>query len=772
MKSSKKECYFAGAYTRLSQDDGDKAESDSIRNQKELIRNFQKSHSEIHIVEEYSDDGYSGVNFERPGFQKMITDIHEKKIDCIIVKDLSRFGRNYIETGKYIEQIFPALGVRFIAINDNYDSAEKRQPGDQIILPFKNLVNDAYSRDLSVKIRSNLNAKRQIGDYVGAFAPYGYKKAEDNKNQLTIDWPAAKVVRRIFQLRIEGKSNAVIADILNQEGIPCPYDYKRHSPDSKNFASGFHGNGEASWSFNAINRILTNEIYLGTMVQGKSTRPNYKIKKTVVIDQEKWIRVKNTHEAIISQRDFDIVQKLAGIDTRISTEEGEVYLFSGLVLCEKCGDTLIRRTVVRNHTRYTYYGCYDRKRTIKCKGVVIREDDLTVKQNQRLKGEFVGNIPPYGYEKSVEDGHKLVINEETAPVIRKIFQLKEQKKTNTEIAKILEEEREIAPMTYWYRKGKVHHEKYAHRTWEATTIKTILANQMYTGDMVQGKKQKCIAEGRNTQKKQKEEDYVIVPNTHEALIDRSLFDKVQKICRKELEANREKRKKYTNVSSTEDLLKNKIFSAEGLKMYRGRNVYKNERVTYNYVTSKSRKNDGSCYKFVYISEEKVFQALKKAIYFYIELLFSIEDGHMDRKRKEKAEIEQKQLQKEIANSQKNVEWYTQRLADTYKEKTEGKIQMEDYIKKQTEYRACKEAAQEKIKELSDKYEIYKMQLLGNPDYFAVYENFLKTEELNKMLIDVLVKKITVAENAKIEITFQFEDEMRMLYERLKESCSA
>ena len=143
----------------LSQDDGDKAESDSIRNQKELIRNFQKSHSEIHIVEEYSDDGYSGVNFERPGFQKMITDIHEKKIDCIIVKDLSRFGRNYIETGKYIEQIFPALGVRFIAINDNYDSAEKRQPGDQIILPFKNLVNDAYSRDLSVKIRSNLKCQ-------------------------------------------------------------------------------------------------------------------------------------------------------------------------------------------------------------------------------------------------------------------------------------------------------------------------------------------------------------------------------------------------------------------------------------------------------------------------------------------------------------------------------------------------------------------------------------------------------------------------------------
>ena len=177
-------------------------------------------------------------------------------------------------------------------------------------------------------------------------------------------------------------------------------------------------------------------------------------------------------------------------------------------------------------------------------------------------------------------------------------------------------------------------------------------------------------------------------------------------------------------------------------------------------------------EYLELLEDDYDYILIDCIYFYIELLFSIENSHMDRKRKEKAEIEQKQLKKEIANSQKNVEWYTRRLADTYKEKTEGKIQMEDYIKKQTEYRACKEAAQEKIKELSDKYEIYKMQLLGNPDYFAVYETFLKTEELNKMLIDVLVKKITVAENAKIEITFQFEDEMRMLYERLKESCSA
>lgn len=714
MKSSKKECYFAGAYTRLSQDDGDKAESDSIRNQKELIRNFQKSHSEIHIVEEYSDDGYSGVNFERPGFQKMITDIHEKKIDCIIVKDLSRFGRNYIETGKYIEQIFPALDVRFIAINDNYDSAEKRQPGDQIILPFKNLVNDAYSRDLSVKIRSNLNAKR---------------KQEQAVEKLAVSRDEVYQCAVYIRLSKEENEKSDSHKLDNQEQVIL--NYVRKNPDLKIVKiycdNGYSGTNFSRAAFGEMMQDIKSGIIRCVIVKDLSRLGRNHI------ETEQYIRTVFPF--------FNV--RFIAVNDHFDSLHPEGDLMASL-------KNIINDAYAKDISRKIF----------------------TVKQNQRLKGEFVGNIPPYGYEKSVEDGHKLVINEETAPVIRKIFQLKEQKKTNTEIAKILEEEREIAPMTYWYRKGKVHHEKYAHRTWEATTIKTILANQMYTGDMVQGKKQKCIAEGRNTQKKQKEEDYVIVPNTHEALIDRSLFDKVQKICRKELEANREKRKKYTNVSSTEDLLKNKIFSAEGLKMYRGRNVYKNERVTYNYVTSKSRKNDGTCYKFVYISEEKVFQALKKAIYFYIELLFSIEDGHMDRKRKEKAEIEQKQLKKEIANSQKNVEWYTRRLADTYKEKTEGKIQMEDYIKKQTEYRACKEAAQEKIKELSDKYEIYKMQLLGNPDYFAVYENFLKTEELNKMLIDVLVKKITVAENAKIEITFQFEDEMRMLYERLKESCSA
>jgi DNA invertase Pin-like site-specific DNA recombinase len=190
--------YNAVDYLRLSKEDGDKAESDSIANQRDLITNFVKSMPEIRLCSERIDDGFSGVDFNRPAFNLMMEDIKAGRINCIIVKDLSRFGRNYIEAGRYIERIFPFLGVRFIAINDGYDSAKEKSTSDDIIIPFKNLVNDAYCRDISVKIRSQLEVKRKNGEFIGSFAVYGYMKSAENKNQLVIDPYAAKIVRDIF----------------------------------------------------------------------------------------------------------------------------------------------------------------------------------------------------------------------------------------------------------------------------------------------------------------------------------------------------------------------------------------------------------------------------------------------------------------------------------------------------------------------------------------------------------------------------------------------
>ena len=376
MKSIPKGQYFAGSYARLSQEDGDKSESDSIRNQKELIRNFLKNHPEIKLKKEYADDGYSGTSFDRPDFRRMMQDVEEGVINCIIVKDLSRFGRNYIETGQYMEQILPQKGIRLISVNDHYDSFAEQSASDQIMLPFKNLINDAYCRDISLKIRSSLDAKRKKGDYVGASFPYGYRKAKGNKNQLEVDPEAAAVVRRIFRMKMDGKGNGKIADLLNREGVPAPHDYKKNMDPEKHYAPGFLPNGKSSWNIHSVSRILTNEVYVGTMVQGKSRKVNYKTKKIVPVDEAEWIRVERCHEAIIGRREFEIVQRLMMADTRVSPGQEEIFLFSGLLRCGNCGAPLGRRNVTSGSRHYIYYGCYSDRKKIRCPGVIIREETL------------------------------------------------------------------------------------------------------------------------------------------------------------------------------------------------------------------------------------------------------------------------------------------------------------------------------------------------------------------------------------------------------------
>ena len=210
----------AAAYLRLSIEDGDKAESNSIGNQRELIRDFAAERPGLHLVEEYADDGYTGTNFERPGFKRMMEDIKSGKINCIIVKDLSRLGRNYIEMGKYLEQIFPMMGIRFIAINDNYDNANtESSDSDSIVVPFKNLLNDSYCRDISIKVRSQLDMKRRKGEFIGGYAIYGYCKDKRNKNRLVVDEYAADIVRSIYRRKLEGMSAQAISEQLNSENI-------------------------------------------------------------------------------------------------------------------------------------------------------------------------------------------------------------------------------------------------------------------------------------------------------------------------------------------------------------------------------------------------------------------------------------------------------------------------------------------------------------------------------------------------------------------------
>lgn len=370
--------YKAAAYTRLSKEDiergkGVKDESNSIKNQKQLILDFAEGRDDIDIVSILEDDGYTGTDFDRPAFQRMLSDIRSGAVNCVIVKDLSRFGREYINAGKYIDRLFPCYGVRLIAINDNIDTITGSNT-DGFNIMIKNLMNDNYCRDISIKIRSQLQVKRKNGEFIGAFAPYGYEKSEEDKNKLVIDPYAAGVVRDIFSWKLEGVNPDGICRRLIEHGVLSPMEYKRSKGHP--FKTSFKTNDMAQWTPVAVRRILTNPVYTGTLVQGIRTRPNYKIKTVVVKDKEDWAIFEDAHEPIITQKMFDLVQRLLELDTRTSQNLDRVLPLSGLVICGDCRGSMVRKTTTSNGKKFAYYVCGNNKKTKQCSSHQISEKKL------------------------------------------------------------------------------------------------------------------------------------------------------------------------------------------------------------------------------------------------------------------------------------------------------------------------------------------------------------------------------------------------------------
>ena len=374
MQNTQNKIWNTTLYLRLSRDDGDKEESNSITGQRELLRDYISQRPEFREYAVRVDDGFSGSTFERPSFQKMIEDVKAGRTDCIIVKDLSRFGRNYLDAGEYIEKIFPFLGVRFIAVNDNYDSLGDKKASDDLIIPFKNLINEAYCRDISVKIRSQLEIKRKNGQFLGSFAAFGYLKDEQNKNKLVVDQYAADIVRDIFKWKLEGVSPQDIADALNKLGVLSPMEYKRSL--GMKFTTSFKTNAKATWSAGTVIRILKNPIYSGVLVQGKETTPSYKVHKRITKDESDWSVIEDSHEAIISKIDFDSVQKVLKCDTRRSPGGKAVGLFSGMVFCGDCGASMVRKTVPAGEKKYVYYVCSAHKQNKSCSPHRMRDTTL------------------------------------------------------------------------------------------------------------------------------------------------------------------------------------------------------------------------------------------------------------------------------------------------------------------------------------------------------------------------------------------------------------
>ena len=374
MKNLKTQVWNACGYVRLSREDGDKEESNSVTGQKDLIRDYLSRHEDLHERGMKVDDGFTGSNFQRPAFQEMMGEVKAGKINCIVVKDLSRFGRNHLEAGEYIERIFPFLGVRFIAINDHYDSLHSQAESDEILVPFKNLINEAYCRDTSIKIRSQLEIKRQRGDFIGSFTVFGYQKDPADRHKLVIDEYAADVVRDIFNWKLDGISALDIAAKLTASGIPTPMDYKQSL--GMRYNTSFRIKEKSVWDAAMVLRILKNPVYIGVLEQGRITTPSYKVKRIVQKPRDEWAVIENNHEPIIDKFDFETTQRVLAMDTRTAQAGQPVELFSGITYCGECGGAMIRKTVPYGKKKYVYYVCANHKERRACYPHSLRTEAL------------------------------------------------------------------------------------------------------------------------------------------------------------------------------------------------------------------------------------------------------------------------------------------------------------------------------------------------------------------------------------------------------------
>ena len=342
MKSNQYEKKITALYCRLSQEDELKGDSNSIQNQRAILEKYAKDNG-FENIEVFVDDGYSGVSFNRPDFQRLLEMMEQGKVAVLITKDLSRLGRNYIEVGQYTEMLFPRWDVRYIAINDNYDSLYSE--GNELA-PFKNLFNEWYARDTSKKIRAVVKAKAERGERVGTVVPYGYRKDPDVKGHLLVNEDTAPVVRLIFSLCAEGKGPKVIANILREKQILKPTAYRYQT--SGKYGATTDTEDIYGWNDRTVAGILDNEIYLGHTINCRTTVVSYKDKRKKDIPESEWYRLENTHEAIIDKVTWDIARKVRE-GKRRRTNMGDVDKYSGLLYCADCGSKLyfVRGTTIK-----------------------------------------------------------------------------------------------------------------------------------------------------------------------------------------------------------------------------------------------------------------------------------------------------------------------------------------------------------------------------------------------------------------------------------------
>ena len=371
--------WLVGIYTRRSFDDSEDKESNTIINQKEMINSYISKEDNMTIVDYYIDDGYTGTDFNRPAFQEMMRDIVDGRINTIIVKDLSRLGRNYVEVGKYIEDIFPIYNIRIIAINDNVDSFKRPESINDLIVPIKNLINESYARDISKKVTSAYFTMASNGKFVAGTSPYGYALDKNDKHHLVIDEEESEIVKLIFEMASKGDGRVKITKYLNDHNILCRKEIQRRNK-YKLSLNPLEETTKYKWSTSTIGRMLMSEIYIGNLTQLKTKRESFKNHKVLNVAREDWIRCENTHEAIISKEQFNKVQELIKTNTknRVNYEEKTYSIYNGILKCADCGRAMYKQEDYRGNRQLSNYLCntylYISKNS--CSSHKIKTEDL------------------------------------------------------------------------------------------------------------------------------------------------------------------------------------------------------------------------------------------------------------------------------------------------------------------------------------------------------------------------------------------------------------
>lgn len=532
---------IACMYLRLSREDADVSESNSIANQRQIIKTYAKE-NDITISKEYVDDGFSGSNFDRPNFKNMIKDLNAGKFKIIIVKDLSRFGRDYIESGKYLQKIFPEKGIRFISINDNYDSANADVSDTHLILPIRNFINGSYCRDISMKVKSAKEVKRKNGEFIGSFAPFGYKKDSRNKHKLVVDTEVSHIISRIFNMKIEGYSSKAIADFLNSIGTVTPSKHKENKGD--NFITGFIVK-DSKWDAKIVNRIINNKVYIGFLEQGKTTKLNYKSKKEVDIAKDDWITIENAHESIISKSVFLLANKMLLRDVKASKEKPSIL--SGMLYCKDCGSPMIRRKVKLKEGYNIFYICSEYNNKGKCTRHSIKEEyvidstiyalnDYLLKYNELLKKvskidvskltikadfehlnaekkKYGGEIPQY----YVTGNHEAIIPPSTFDRVQRLLEQRKAGKNRISSVSIYSSKIKCGDCGSWYGSKTWHStSKYRQKIWQCNHK---FEEKCTTPHLTEKEIQKLFLEAVNKLVKNKKE----IIRTHKEMV-KIIFD--------------------------------------------------------------------------------------------------------------------------------------------------------------------------------------------------------------------------------------------------------